>query len=312
MTKWKYVLAIASCLLASCQMSAFEQSTTSSTAQSAQHSTVDSKLSIVTTFYPVYYMTKAITGDVANVTMLVDGAIDSHDYEPSAKDIATINESNVFIYSNAQMETWVPRLIDSLGKQQKTTVVATAKQLDDTHTNQHTETNDVHHDMDPHVWLDPVLAKEQVNVIATALIAKNPQHKETYTKNKDAFIAKLEHLAQSYHDVLSTVSNKTFITQHAAFGYIAKRYGLEQIAITGLQATEPSPKDITEIIEKMKAHQLDVIYVDPTASQKTAQTVAETTGAKILPLYTIEQEVDGKDYLQLLESNLDSLKKSLQ
>lgn len=312
MTKWKYVLAIASCLLASCQMSASEQSATPNNPAMSQHSsTTNSKLSVVTTFYPVYYMAKTITGDVANVSMLIDGTIDSHDYEPSAKDIATINESSVFIYSNAHMETWVPRLIDSLGNQRKTAVVETGKSLT-LSTNQENTADTEHPDIDPHIWLDPVLAQEQVQTIAAELIAKDPKNKNIYTKNKDALITKLAHLAQQYETTLSTATNKTFITQHAAFGYIAKRYGLKQISITGLQATEPTPKDVTEVIEKINEQHLHVIYVDPTGSSKTAQTVSEATGAKILPLYTIEQAVNGKDYLQLLESNLESLKQSLK
>ncbi|NEW63376.1 zinc ABC transporter substrate-binding protein [Granulicatella sp. zg-ZJ] len=279
------------------------------------------KLSVVTSFYPVYYMTQAIAGEHANVSMLIEGAVEPHDFEPSAKDIALIDKAKVFVYSSNNMETWVKSVQDGLGKESKVAFIESGKDVsfikgkghhhdhDGDHKDDHDEDEDV---LDPHIWLDPETAKAQVKTIAEGLIAADAAHKADYEKNRDMLLEKLDVLAKKYDAAFKNATNKAFVTQHAAFGYIAHRYDLEQEAISGLQAKEPTAQDIAEVVEEMKEHKLTTIYVDPGSSQATANAVAKETGASIETLYTMESKVEGKDFLQILEENLVSLQKSIK
>lgn len=274
------------------------------------------KISVVTTFYPMYYMTKTIAGDVADVQVLVEKGLDAHHYEPSAKDIAKIDNAAVFVYNGEAMESWVPQVEEGLGDRKKVVFVEASKGIDmlETHAEHHDHTAEAHeHDeQDPHVWLDPVTAQVQVKNIAEALIQEDPTHKSVYEKNRDMLLEKLVVLAKAYQAAFETASNKVFITQHAAFGYIANRFNLEQVSVAGLQNIEPTAQDVAHAIEEIKAHQLSTIYVDPSSSQSIASVISKESGITLESLYTLEAEVDGKDYIQVLTENLEALKKTIK
>lgn len=306
------LMSIGCVLLTACQSS---QTTTTTMTTEAQK---EEKMAVVTSFYPVYYMTKTIAGDVANVSLLLDGTVDAHDFEPSAQDIAKINTAKLFVYSSDEMETWAPKVKEGLKDHRQVTFVASGKEVeliegeDDHGHEQHTHSESHKHDYDPHIWLDPKLAQTQVKTIAQALIDADPKNEAIYRQNKDVLLEKLEALHHAYETAFKHAKNKVFATQHAAFGYIAHRYHLEQIAVSGLLATEPSAQEIAQVIRDIKEHQLSVIYVDPNQSSKTAQTVAKEANVTVETLYTMESKVDHMDYLQLLQANLTALQKSIK
>ncbi|MCD8212538.1 MAG: zinc ABC transporter substrate-binding protein [Campylobacter sp.] len=137
-----------------------------------------------------------------------------------------------------------------------------------------------HHGLDPHVWLDPVLVKTQAQNIADALIAEFPQNAEIYKANLAKFQAKLDELDKFIADKLQNVKNRVFIVYHPSWGYFAKRYNLEQVAIE-IEGKEPKPTDMAELIEEAKEHGVKVIFVAPQFSQKAAKLIAEQAGAKV-------------------------------
>lgn len=392
-------------------------------AQSGDEATEDAELSIITTFYPMYEFTKEVAGDRADVSMMIPAGTDVHGFEPSAQDVAAINDADMFVYSSGQMETWVGSLMNTLDSE-KLMVVRSAdndafiqsetqdsdqssavpeddgdileeeenvpetieiKGLSDhyhtgdvvqlvaqieeyadsgnvqwyTQSNeghwvavaeQNTETfeykttgesfkvkavfydnqgnqqaqssvidvviND-HEGLDPHIWLDPVLAQDQVNTIKEALIQADPEGKEYYEENAQAFNAELQKLDEEYEAAFSSAENRIFVVQHQAFGYIAQRYDLEQLAIGGLSTeVEPSPSRIAEIAELVKEYNLSVIYYQQGASSSIAQAVAQETGTEVEVLYDLEgitQEMqdEGIDYLTLMRKNLEALKRSI-
>lgn len=296
-----------------------------------------SDISIVTTFYPMYYFTKGIVGDDADVSMLISGGTEPHDYEPSAKAVAGITDADAFVYNSEYMETWVPSIVDGLDTE-KTTVIEATKDIDlmegseeDDHDHEgeghededhddveHEEGHDHEHEFDPHVWLDPVLAQQEVKTITEALVAKYPEYKEAWEKNSDELVGKLEDLNQKFETELKDAKNRTFVTQHAAFGYLSKRYDLIQQPIAGLSPEEePSPKRVAELKEFVDENQISVIYFEENATSAVSETLAKETGAKTEVLSPLEGISDddlakGVDYITVMEQNLENLKLTIK
>lgn len=297
-----------------------------------------SKLKVVTSFYPLYEFSRNVAGDKADVVNLVPGGVEPHDWEPTAQDMKRIQESGVFVYNGAGMESWVDKALDSV-KQDKTIIVEASKDLElmegageDGHDHDHAHDHDhdgkeekdgKDHDhaeekgMDPHVWLDPVLAQKQVKAIQAALEKADPANQEDYKKNADAYIAKLQELDGAFKEGLSGAKRKEFVTQHAAFGYLAKRYGLTQVPIAGLSPEqEPSPGEMGEIVQFAKEKQVKTIFFETLVAPKVAETVAKEVGAKTAVLNPIEgltdkDKADKLDYIGIMKNNLAALRAAL-
>ena len=279
-------------------------------------------LTIVTTFYPMYDFTKEIVGDEGNVKLLIPAGTEPHDFEPSAKERAEISDADVFVYNSSDMEFFVDSLKDSVDSKQ-TLMIEAAKgidRLESQEADEHEESEEGHghsHEYDPHVWLDPVLAIKEVRTIAEELGEKYPDKKETFTMNADAYIKKLEALDQKYSDGLKDATNRTFVTQHAAFAYLANQYDLKQVAISGVSPDqEPTPSRLAELKEFVKKNNIKVIYFEENASSKVAETLSNETGVKLevlnpLESLTNEQIKAGENYISVMEKNLEALKESI-
>ncbi len=304
------IMTIAVLVLSACQSSSSDGEET------------EGRLNIMTSFYPVYVFTQQVAGDLAHVDMMVKGA-DAHSFEPSAKNLAVIEESDAFIYANPEMETWVPALVESLSS--STVIVETDENIDliqETDAG-HEETDDGEledhdHTVDPHTWLDPVLAQQQVTEIKEALIELDPENEAAYTENAESFIAELEELNKDYETAFESADHRLFITQHAAFGYIAHRYNLVQESLAGLSSeSEASAQRMAEVTELIKEEEVPVIYYNSTASSDLAQTVADETAIETEVLYSLESVEDeelhsAEGYLSLMRENLENLKKTIR
>lgn len=264
---------------------------------------------ITTTFYPMYYFTKEIVKDKANVTMVTPSNMEPHDYEPSAKVMSQIEDSRLFIYNSEDLETWVPTVSQTLKEDSHVTLVKASDGIS-------LMKND--EGQDPHVWLDPVLAKKEVQTITQAVIKHDEKNRDFYIKNSKNLQQRLDELNQKFQRITSKAKNRTFITQHAAFGYLAKQYHLNQEAIAGIDPDqEPSPKELSEIEQLVKKRHIRYIYVESQASHKVANTIKDATGATLLTLNTLESlpykdQQAGENYFTVMEENLRHLQKTLQ
>ncbi|MDQ0493474.1 metal ABC transporter substrate-binding protein [Paenibacillus brasilensis] len=281
------------------------------------------KLNVVTTFYPMYEFTRQVAGDHANVTALIPAGAEPHDWEPSAKDMAQVKDADVFVY-NGIVEGWAEQALSSASND-KRVVVEASKGLnlmegtaEEEEGEAHAEEGHSHdHVLDPHVWLDPVLAQKEVESIEAGLAQADPANKADYEKNADAYIAKLKDLDTAFKTGLKDVKRKDFITQHAAFSYLAKQYGLTQVPIAGLSPEqEPTPDKLADIIKFSKANNVKTIFFETLVDPKVAQTVATEIGAKtdvLNPLegLTDEDKQNNLDYLGVMKNNLEALKKAL-
>lgn len=282
------------------------------------------KLQVVTTFYPMYDFTKNVVGDNGEVSVLMKAGTEPHDYEPSAKDIAKIADSDVFVYNSEEMETWVGSVLKNIDTK-KTVVIDASKEIkllegsheeeDEDHDHDHEGHSHAH---DPHVWLDPVLAKEEVNAIKEGLIQADKTNKASYEKNAKTYSDKLDALNEKFEVSLKDAKNRTFVTQHAAFAYLAARYDLKQVAISGISPDqEPSPAKLAELNDFVKENNIKVIYFEETASPKIAKTLAKETGATLAVLSPIEgitkeDQDQGIDYIKVMENNLKALQETIK
>ena len=286
----------------------------------------DGKLEIVTSFYPMYDFTKNVAKDKANVSMLIDGGVESHDYEPSAKDMAKIQNADVFVYNSNEMETWVETVLENIDTS-KVKVIEASKGIEllkgsESHDEEEHEGHDHDHGhshaFDPHVWLDPLLVKKEVRTISDALIEIDSKNKDYYEKNTTEYLSKLDKLNDDYVAAFEGAKSKKFVTQHTAFSYLANQYGLEQVAISGLSPDqEPTPKELKGIQDLVKKENINVIYTESSASEKIAKTIADATGAELAVLNPMESvskkdRENGADYLSIMAENLEALKLSIK
>lgn len=283
--------------------------------------TKDGKLEIVTTFYPVYEFTKQVVGEEANVDILVKAGTEVHGYEPSAKDIARIQEADAFVYENENMETWVHDIEESIDTEKVSVINATEGMLllpggEEEHEDHDHEEEGHSHAYDPHVWLSPERSITLVETIRDGLVAKYPDKKEAFEKNAAAYIEKLEALNSQYTESLSAAKQKYFVTQHTAFAYLALDYGLKQVSITGVLADEdPTPARLAELTEYIKQYGIKYIYFEENASKSVAETLAKETGVQLAVLNPLESLTEeemkaGEDYISVMEENLEALEKT--
>lgn len=277
------------------------------------------KPDIVTTFYPVYEFTRQIVGDEAEVKLLIEAGTEVHDFEPSAKDTAAIEAADSFIYANENMETWVSGIQKNLkdAKSSVKQISATQGMLllpgtEEEHS--HNESKEHSHAYDPHVWVSPYRAIKMVENLRDSLIDQYPNQKETFSKNAASYIKKLEALNKAYKDTLTQAKQKSFVTQHAAFAYLALDYSLTQISISGLTPdSEPSAARLAELSKYIKQNNIKYIYFEATASSALAETLAAESKVKTAVLNPLESLTDkemdeGKDYISAMQANLKALR----
>ncbi len=304
------------------------------------------KLNIKVSFYPMYEFTKNIVGDLADVETLVPAGIEPHEWEPTARDMAAITGADVFVYNGAGMEAWAEQVLDSASGSKLVAVEASKglemmegteeeeahaegeaddhdhaeedhEHADEAHAEEEPGHDHDHGGLDPHVWLAPALAIQEVRTIEAALSAASPENAGAFQTNADSYVAKLEQLDQDFKDGLAGTKRTDFITQHAAFGYLAKEYGLTQVPIAGLSPEqEPSAAQMAEIVEFAKAHDVKTIFFETLVSSSVADTIAQEIGAKAAVLNPIEgltdKDLSNKlDYVGIMRQNLEALKSAL-
>lgn len=226
---------------------------------------------IYATIYPVYDFAARVCGDRARVVQLVPDGVEPHDWEPSPKDMVNIQQADVIIYNGAGMETWVEKVLRNLGKNGPVPVDCSAgiKLLhvdmqpgSDPHTHDGDAGGHVHDtNIDPHIWLDPQNAALMVDNILQGVQKADPDNAAYYSDNARNYHELLNELDNKYMETLERVPIRKFIVSHAAFGYLAHRYNLEQVPIRGISpSADPSPARMKEIIETVQQTGVEYIF----------------------------------------------------
>lgn len=289
--------------------------TSNSASDAGAHADSQRKLQVAASFYPMYEFARQVAGDFADVTMMVPGGVEPHDWEPTPKDMALLSKADVFVY-NGIVESWAEQAIASAGSGDRVEVEASAG-LELGASGGEVSSDGERAGMDPHAWLSPVLAQREVEHIRDGLSKADPAHAADYEANAKAYIAKLQQLDADYRAALGQAKQKTFVTQHAAFGYLAREYGLTQLAISGLSPEqEPTPAQMASVVKEVKSLGISTIFFEELVDPKVAETIASETGAKTDVLNPIEgltkyDKAQGLDYIGLMKRNLAALEKAL-
>ena len=297
------------------------------------------KLSIVTTIFPEYDWVREILGDKADnaeITMLLDNGVDLHSYQPTADDIVKISDCDLFIYVGGESDEWVEdalrnaanrnmkviNLLEVLGDSVKTEEIVEGMQEEE-HEHEDAEEHEHEEEADEHVWLSLKNAKMLVRVISKALQELDPDNKDIYAANADAYVKKLSALDAEYQAAVDAASNKTILFgDRFPFRYLVDDYGLRYYAaFVGCSAeTEAGFETISFLAKRVDELKLPCVLTIEGAQHKIAETVVRNTTAKNQRVLTMDsmQSTTSKDvkngttYLSVMEKNLSVLKEALR
>ncbi|MGW5783084.1 zinc ABC transporter substrate-binding protein [Streptomyces sp. NPDC003757] len=281
------------------------------------------KFDVVASFYPMQYLAEQIGGEHVNVTTLTEPGQEPHDLELSARQTAQMGEADAVLY----LKSLQPAVDEAVAQSDVKTKIdaASLTTLEDHGDVEHDHGGEEHaeeehseegeHGLDPHVWLDPVKYAEIAGGVAKAFEKADPDHAADYRKNAEELAKKLGGLDTAFKDGLAKTGTKVFFTNHAAFGYLAERYGLTQEAINGLDPeSEPSPARIKQLQQEARADGVTTVFYETLVSGKTAKTLAKDAGLKtdvLDPLEGITDQSRGDDYVSVMEANLKALRAAL-
>ena len=273
-------------------------------------STESSKLKVISSFYPLHEFSQNIGQDKIDATLLVPDGLEPHDWEPTIKDVQRMETSDLIIINGFGFETWVENLEEN---NFAGVIVDTSNGiLIETHEEEHEEEHGHDHEFgDPHIWLNPVYAKTQVQNIANAFSNSDPENREFYQNNAGDYIKQLDSLDSKIHSDLSSCKTD-FIAFHDAFSYFSNEYGLTQHTI--LSSSDPhgeaSAKTLEKVISEARDLNIKIIFSEEAVNPKTSEIIANEIGGKVLILSPLEVVQDGT-YISKMYENLDNLKEAL-
>ncbi|MBH1938085.1 zinc ABC transporter substrate-binding protein [Streptomyces sp. AV19] len=287
----------------------------------------DGKLDVVASFYPMEYLAKEIGGDHVTVTGLTKPGQEPHDLELRPRQVASLKKAGAILYlkglqpavDDAIKQSGNKNVADAASftslKPHGTEVDGHHHEDEHSHHGHHHAHGHVHGGDDPHIWLDPAKYAEVAKGVNNTLAKADPAHREIFRKNTDLLVKKLEDLDKKFADGLRNRASDTFITTHAAFGYLAERYGLTEEAISGIDpVSEPSAARIVELHKLAKEHHVGTVFFETIASPATAKTLAGDLGLRtdvLDPLEGITDKSKGNDYIEVMNSNLTALQRAL-
>jgi zinc transport system substrate-binding protein len=283
---------------------------------------------VVVAFYPFQFIAARVAGGHADVSNLTEPGAEPHDVELTPKQVGSIGEAGLVVYE----KSFQPAVDEAVEQSGNANVLDTASvvPLQDLGTEEHAHEDGAEHDeheaeheegghehaLDPHVWLDPTNLATISTAVAEKLAALDPAHAADYTRNAETLRSDLSTLDQEFTSGLASCQRREFITQHEAFGYLARRYQLEQIPIGGLSPdAEPSPARIAEVQQEARKHGVTTIFYETLVSPAVAEAIAGDLKLKtdvLDPIEGITPESKGQDYLQVMRANLSALQAANQ
>lgn len=244
---------------------------------------------VTVSILPQKYFVEQIAKDFLHVNVMVAPGANQHTYEPKPAQMKELAKSDAYFSIGDGFEkAWLPKFKSSNPKMLMVDSVKGIEKITMADHHHEGEKKDAHRDheeesLDPHVWLDPILVKTQAKNIYDALVILYPAQSAEFTKNYETFIASLDALDASIQTALNEIKSRKFIVFHPSFGYFAKRYELEQIAIE-VSGKEPKPSELATIIKEAKEENAKVVFVAPQFSQKSAISIAKQINGKVLPI----------------------------
>ena len=281
--------------------------------QVSHHSTV------VTTIYPLYFISKKIAGDSIEVKCLIKPGSEIHSFSPTPADMVSLDQADLLITLGRDLEPWTAKLanathVKTLSMEKGLTLIHSGEH----HPEDHGDASHHHSGINPHVWLDFGNDIKMVQMIADRLSQLYPKERENFEKNALLLKESFRKLQESYTDGLKQCSKKTVLVGHDAFGYLEKQYGFETESIMGIFAhSKPNAAKLASLSDMIKAKHLHYLFTDPLESSKSASQLASDMNLTLEPLYTLgnislENKKKGEDMITLLYFDLVQLRKGLE
>lgn len=290
------------------------------TACSTGNTSNDGKLKIVTTLYPQYDFVRNITDGNADITLLLTPGAESHSYEPTASDIAKIQQADLFIYNGGESEVWVDRVLDSAGNVKTLRLTDCISPLEKNHEDEHDEHEHEHsEEYDEHIFTSLKNAVVMLDEINESICEVDSENADIYTQNTNNYKSEIKELDKDFEELVSDSKTKTVIlADRHPFRYFAQDYGLDfQAAFSGCSHdTDASPATISELIETVQKEEIPVIFTIEFSSRDIAEKIAEATGSEIETLHSChnisKEDFDNNTtYLQLMKKNYENLSEAL-
>lgn len=265
------------------------------------------QLKVLASFYPLYEFTKIIGGEKIDVSAIVPSGIEPHDWEPTIQDLQKMQNADMIVINGVGLEPWITKLVSV---NPDILVVDASNRIPLLEKDKHMFNNKSQND--PHIWLDPVLAKKQIQNIVDGLIIIDPQNSDYYQENAHAYNTKLNLLDNKIRNELSICVKKDFLAFHDAFSYFANEYDLNQNTIIGVNPSEePTAVTLQQIVQKAQNLDLHIIFTEEAVNPRISEVIADEIGAKVLTLSPIEIYEKNSDYIKRMEQNLSNLKEEL-
>lgn len=302
----------------------------------------DEKVQIYTTVYPLQYFAERIGGESVHVSSIYPAGANEHTFEPTQKDMMALADADLFFYIGLGLEGFVENAKKTLADEE-VNMIATVdaisdEQLEeaaheeeeatstDSHDHEHESESSEDHsheghdhgDIDPHVWMSPKISQSLALSIKDSLVEISPGQQETFEKNYDELVSDLQQLDADFEEMAHNAPNKTFFVSHSAFGYIANTYGLEQLAVAGLNSQdEPSQKELTKLIDLAEEKNIEYILFEQNVSSKLTEVIQKEIGAESLVLHNLgvlsKEDIQNKEtYFTLMNKNLETLRTVLK
>lgn len=274
----------------------------------------DGTLQVLASFYPLQYVAEQVGGDLVSVDNLTPPAAEPHDLELAPSQVREVSTADLVVFQSG----FQPAVDDAVEARAPEHVVDAAEEHA-AHADEEEAAGDGHDhgNADPHFWLDPTLLIPVADEVAAELGAADPDNAATYTANAEALTATLEDLDAEYAAALEPCAGETLVTSHAAFGYLAERYGLTQVGISALDPeAEPSPARLREIGAVVADDDVQTIFTETLTSPKVAETLAADLGvatAVLDPLEGLSTEATeaGADYISVMDTNIATITEGL-
>lgn len=289
------------------------------------------KLAVIATLFPQYDFAKRIAGDNASVRLLLPPGAESHSFEPTPGNMRDISDADLFIYTGEHMEPWAKRLADAADAGGRVRIVDASEKIhlkniaaEDDHNHAHDNhdgDHDAHfHAFDPHIWLNPALARKMIDTIADALANTAPANAQTYRRNADALKLEIDALDKDFAATVAASPKRLLVFgERFAFGYFFDHYGLEYAGAykSCAPGAEPGLKAVIETVETVRKNDIRHIYLEDMSTGRIANVIHQETGAEILRVDSLhnppaERQAAGDGYVDIMRENMAAFAKGLR
>jgi zinc transport system substrate-binding protein len=279
----------------------------------------EGKLQVVASTYILGELASHVGGERIHIIVATPTGADPHDFEPSPRMISAAYEADIFLFYGAGLDPWAERITQELREKNAYVIEMTSFfSLHEAEFDHHYKEDDhEEHVLDPHIWLDPVLAQDHIEIIRDAFLVVDQEGSSFYEQKAESYLAQLRSLDDSYEENLTQCGTRSFLMSHGAFSYLAERYNLEMIPISRLSpGQEPSPRELADIILLAREKNIHTVFFETLTSSRLSEVVAGEIEGELFPLHSLEglvqEEVrSGESYISLMEKNLEQLRKGL-